>query len=302
MASKYLIQFRGRHVFNPSNFALVLCFLILGSGRVGAAPVLVGPALAGARDRAARDRRGRASRALTGRACSRSRSSSGSRSRAALGILALSGHAFSANWHLGPGRGRLLLEGADHLARGVHLPLVHDHRPEDGAGDRARPADLRGRDRPPRCAADRADADRVRGEGGAARDADDRLRGAAADHPRAGGARAPAAERTPGERVACAAAGRSARSPSPVRRAFAGLIVVAGSPARSVAALLRRRARGRRPGHDRAHDRRRLDHAADWAGRSRQTRSPISSSSRSRSSRRDASQAAAPPAAPTSRS
>ncbi len=34
MASKYLIQFRGRHVFNPSNFALVLTFVILGSTRV----------------------------------------------------------------------------------------------------------------------------------------------------------------------------------------------------------------------------------------------------------------------------
>src|SRR6478609_2378065 len=28
--SKHLIQFRGRHVFNPSNFGLVLCFLLLG--------------------------------------------------------------------------------------------------------------------------------------------------------------------------------------------------------------------------------------------------------------------------------
>jgi Na+-translocating ferredoxin:NAD+ oxidoreductase RnfD subunit len=30
LLSKYLIQFRGRHVFNPSNFGLVLCFLLLG--------------------------------------------------------------------------------------------------------------------------------------------------------------------------------------------------------------------------------------------------------------------------------
>ena len=33
MASKYLITWRGRHVFNPSNLGLVLCFLILGSER-----------------------------------------------------------------------------------------------------------------------------------------------------------------------------------------------------------------------------------------------------------------------------
>src|SRR5437016_12861337 len=33
LLSKYLIRFRGRHVFNPSNFGLVLCFLVLGSAR-----------------------------------------------------------------------------------------------------------------------------------------------------------------------------------------------------------------------------------------------------------------------------
>ena len=30
LLSKYLIRFRGRHVFNPSNFGLVVCFLVLG--------------------------------------------------------------------------------------------------------------------------------------------------------------------------------------------------------------------------------------------------------------------------------
>ena len=30
LLSKYLIRFRGEHVFNPSNFGLVLCFLVLG--------------------------------------------------------------------------------------------------------------------------------------------------------------------------------------------------------------------------------------------------------------------------------
>jgi Na+-translocating ferredoxin:NAD+ oxidoreductase RnfD subunit len=30
LLSKYVIRFRGRHVFNPSNFGLVLCFLLLG--------------------------------------------------------------------------------------------------------------------------------------------------------------------------------------------------------------------------------------------------------------------------------
>ncbi len=33
LLSKYVIRFRGRHVFNPSNFGLVVCFLVLGSAR-----------------------------------------------------------------------------------------------------------------------------------------------------------------------------------------------------------------------------------------------------------------------------
>jgi Na+-translocating ferredoxin:NAD+ oxidoreductase RnfD subunit len=33
LLSKYLIRFRGRHVFNPSNFGLVVCFLLLGPAR-----------------------------------------------------------------------------------------------------------------------------------------------------------------------------------------------------------------------------------------------------------------------------
>src|SRR5919204_4327546 len=33
LLSKHLVRLRGRHVFNPSNVGLVLCFLILGSSR-----------------------------------------------------------------------------------------------------------------------------------------------------------------------------------------------------------------------------------------------------------------------------
>ena len=33
LLSKYLIKFRGGHIFNPSNFGLVLCFLVLGKNR-----------------------------------------------------------------------------------------------------------------------------------------------------------------------------------------------------------------------------------------------------------------------------
>ena len=33
LLSKHLIRWRGRHIFNPSNFGLVLCFLVLGKTR-----------------------------------------------------------------------------------------------------------------------------------------------------------------------------------------------------------------------------------------------------------------------------
>src|SRR6266480_5306480 len=33
LLSKYVFRWRGEHIFNPSNIGLVLCFLILGSGR-----------------------------------------------------------------------------------------------------------------------------------------------------------------------------------------------------------------------------------------------------------------------------
>src|SRR5215212_8762723 len=33
LLSKHVIRFRGHHIFNPSNFGLVLCFVLLGSTR-----------------------------------------------------------------------------------------------------------------------------------------------------------------------------------------------------------------------------------------------------------------------------
>jgi ASPIC and UnbV/FG-GAP-like repeat len=43
LLSKYLIKFRGRHVFNPSNFGLVACFLLLGSERADPLDLWWGP-------------------------------------------------------------------------------------------------------------------------------------------------------------------------------------------------------------------------------------------------------------------
>jgi ASPIC and UnbV/FG-GAP-like repeat/NQR2, RnfD, RnfE family len=43
LLSKYVITFGGRHVFNPSNFGLVLCFLLLGPERADPLPFWWGP-------------------------------------------------------------------------------------------------------------------------------------------------------------------------------------------------------------------------------------------------------------------
>jgi ASPIC and UnbV/FG-GAP-like repeat len=101
MASKYLIRFRGRHVFNPSNVALVLCYLTLGSGRSEPLQFWWGPItpallivllviVAGAL--VVLTRVGLLAVAALFWVTFAS----------ALGVLALSGHAFTANWHLGP--------------------------------------------------------------------------------------------------------------------------------------------------------------------------------------------------------
>ena len=43
LLSKYVIRVRGRHVFNPSNFGLVLCFLLLGAQRADPLALWWGP-------------------------------------------------------------------------------------------------------------------------------------------------------------------------------------------------------------------------------------------------------------------
>ena len=145
LLSKYLIVFRGRHIFNPSNFGLVLCFLLIGPG---------------ARRPARRSGGGRCPSGSRSR--SSSSSAAGSRSSAACGslaiavgfwltfaagiaVLAASGHEMTAAWHLGPIGGAGPLVAARHLARDPRLPLLHDHRPADDPGERRGPARLRRR-------------------------------------------------------------------------------------------------------------------------------------------------------------
>ena len=142
LLSKYLIRFRGRHIFNPSNFGLVLCFLLIGPERadplefwwgpmsawmalalaiivVGGLTILsrlrlleiaVGFWLAfAAGPRGARRERPRDDGALAPRA----------------------------------GRGLGALADPRLLARDPRLPLLHDHRPEDDPVRAARTARVR---------------------------------------------------------------------------------------------------------------------------------------------------------------
>ena len=95
---------------------------------------------------------------------------------AGIAVLAASGHAMTARWHLGPDHGLGVLAGARLLARDPGLPLLHDHRPEDDPCAGGSAPGLRGRDRAPRRAPDRAADDRVLDEGRRARGARDRLR------------------------------------------------------------------------------------------------------------------------------
>jgi hypothetical protein len=101
LLSKYVIKLRGRHIFNPSNFGLVLCFLILGKNRADPLDFWWGPMspwmalalviiVAGGLVILLRLR-------LIGIAVGFWLAFA-----AGIGVIALSGHAMTARWHLGP--------------------------------------------------------------------------------------------------------------------------------------------------------------------------------------------------------
>jgi hypothetical protein len=101
LLSKHVVSFRGRHVFNPSNLGLVLCFVVLGAKRAEPldfwwAPMSTWMALAlalivaGGLAILSRLR-------LLGIAVWFWLAFA-----AGMGVLAASGHAMTARWHLGP--------------------------------------------------------------------------------------------------------------------------------------------------------------------------------------------------------
>jgi hypothetical protein len=100
LLSKYVIRWHGRHVFNPSNFGLLACFLILGSKRADPLDfwwVRMGPALAAAL----------AVIVVGGVVITRRTQMLGAAAAfgltfaAAIGVLAASGHCMTARWHVG---------------------------------------------------------------------------------------------------------------------------------------------------------------------------------------------------------
>jgi Na+-translocating ferredoxin:NAD+ oxidoreductase RnfD subunit len=101
LLSKYVIQFRGRHVFNPSNFGLVLCFLLLGPEHADPLEFWWGPmsfwlalalAIIVAGGFAILRRLRLLSIAVTFWVTF----------VASIAVLAASGHDMTARWHLGP--------------------------------------------------------------------------------------------------------------------------------------------------------------------------------------------------------
>ncbi len=100
LASKYVIRVRGAHIFNPSNFGLLVCFLVLGPKRVEPldfwwGPVSFGLALAltvivvGAAVILSRIRMLRVAIAFLVPFA------------AVLGLVAVFGHCMTARWHVG---------------------------------------------------------------------------------------------------------------------------------------------------------------------------------------------------------
>ncbi|MBV8396705.1 MAG: VCBS repeat-containing protein [Actinobacteria bacterium] len=101
LLSKHLIKVRGAHVFNPSNFGLVLCFLLLGSGRADPLDFWWGPA-SGWLVAALLIIVVGGFAILSRLHLLRIAISYWLAFAAAIGVLAATGHAMTASWHVGP--------------------------------------------------------------------------------------------------------------------------------------------------------------------------------------------------------
>ena len=142
LLTKYVIRYRGSHVFNPSNFGLVVAFIVLGSTRVEPLDFWWGPVdpallaayaaiIGGGLLITRRLHAAGAGRELLARA--------GHRDRPAGGLRPLHDRELGVRAGL---RVRLLADHRD-LARGHDLPVLHDHGPEDRAGRAGRAGGVR---------------------------------------------------------------------------------------------------------------------------------------------------------------
>lgn len=101
LLSKHVIRFRGRHVFNPSNLGLVLAFLLLGSARADPLEFWWGPMSPGLALALAIIVAGGFAILLRLRLLGIA-VTFWLTFAAGIGVLAASGHAMTARWHLGP--------------------------------------------------------------------------------------------------------------------------------------------------------------------------------------------------------
>ena len=164
LLSKYLIRFRGAHVFNPSNLGLVLCFLLLGPELADPLDFWWGPmspALALAL-------------AIivvgsSGDPLPPSLACDGARVLARVRCGGRGGRRDGSRDHrsLAPGAGRRHppVDDPGVLARDPRLPLLHAHGSADGSEGTAGTDRVRRRRRPSRRALRRPRPDRVLGEG-----------------------------------------------------------------------------------------------------------------------------------------
>ena len=101
LLSKYVIQWRGKHIFNPSNIGLLACFLVLGRTRANPLDFWWGPMsawlvlalcviMAGGFAILSRLRLLRVALGFWASFA------------AGIAVLAVSGHAMTAHWYLGP--------------------------------------------------------------------------------------------------------------------------------------------------------------------------------------------------------
>ena len=291
LLSKHLIQFRGGHIFNPSNFGLVLCFLLLGPELADPLEFWWGPmwpwlALALA--------------IIIGGGFAILR-----RLRllhiavtfwvtfvASIAVLAASGHDMTARWHLGPVSDwyfwRVLAFSPEILVFLFFMITDPKTIPAGKVGRRVYAVSIGAA----RGAAARAADDGVRLQGGSALRAGDRLRGAAGAVLLAEAARRRGWDGRFAVRGASRAVGAAALAGAVV---FVGLLVVAGNPARSSAeatgAARRRRASSSTSPSSRRRGSRRS--TSERPSGSRRTPSPISRTSRRRCARRDRKRATA---------